>query len=43
MKMVLEIRGQEGKGRGELARVGRKLGIHPKVGERGELWVDRRA
>ena len=28
VKMVLEIREREGKGRGELARVGRQLGIH---------------
>ena len=27
--MVLEIRAREGKGRGELARVGRQLGVHP--------------
>jgi transposase len=29
--MVLEIREQDGKGRGELARVGRQLGIHPEA------------
>lgn len=29
VKMVVEIREQEGKGRGEIARVGRQLGIHP--------------
>src|SRR5229473_2965607 len=28
VKMVLEIRGRGGKGRGEIARVGRQLGIH---------------
>jgi transposase len=28
VKMVLEIRAREGKGRGELARVGRQLGVH---------------
>jgi len=27
VKMVLEIRAREGKGRGELARVGRQLGV----------------
>ncbi|SRR5713101_3750659 len=31
VKMVLEIRGREGKGRGEIARVGRQLGIHPEA------------
>jgi transposase len=31
VKMVLEIRSQEGKGRGEIARVGRQLGIHPEA------------
>jgi transposase-like protein len=29
VKMVLEIRARDGKGRGELARVGRQLGVHP--------------
>jgi len=29
--MVLEIRDREGKGRGEIARVGRQLGIHPEA------------
>ena len=28
VKMVLEIRAREGKGRGEIARVARQLGIH---------------
>jgi transposase len=28
VKMVLEIRDRDGKGRGELARVGRQLGVH---------------
>jgi transposase len=28
---VLEIRDRDGKGRGELARVGRQLGIHPEA------------
>lgn len=31
VKMVLEIRQREGKGRGELARVGRQLGVHPEA------------
>jgi transposase len=31
VKMVLEIRDREGKGRGEIARVGRQLGIHPEA------------
>ncbi|MFY9886875.1 MAG: transposase [Streptosporangiaceae bacterium] len=31
VKMVLEIREQDGKGRGELARVGRQLGVHPEA------------
>jgi transposase len=31
VKMVLEIRAQEGKGHGELARVGRQLGVHPEA------------
>jgi transposase len=38
VKMVLEIRQREGKGRGELARVGRQLGVHPEA-LRG--WVKR--
>ena len=29
--MVFEIRAREGKGRGELARVARQLGIHPEA------------
>src|SRR5215471_10411256 len=36
VKMVLEIRERDGKGHGELARVGRQLGIHP---EALRLWV----
>ena len=28
VKMVLEIRGREGKGRGEIARVAGQLGVH---------------
>jgi transposase len=36
--MVLEIRQREGKGHGELARVGRQLGVHPEA-LRG--WVKR--
>lgn len=31
VKMVLEIREREGKGRGEIARVARQLGIHPEA------------
>jgi transposase len=31
VKMVFEIREQDGKGHGELARVGRQLGIHPEA------------
>jgi transposase-like protein len=31
VKMVLEIRARDGKGHGELARVGRQLGVHPKT------------
>ncbi len=31
VKMVLEIRDREGKGRGEIARVARQLGIHPEA------------
>jgi transposase len=31
VKMVLEIRDHEGKGRGEIARVGRQLGIRPEA------------
>jgi transposase len=31
VKMVEEIREREGKGRGEIARVGRQLGIHPEA------------
>jgi transposase len=29
--MVIEVRDREGKGRGEIARVGRQLGIHPEA------------
>jgi hypothetical protein len=29
--MVAEIREREGKGHGEIARVGRQLGIHPEA------------
>jgi transposase len=31
VKMVLEIRARDGKGRGELARVGRQLGVHSEA------------
>ena len=31
VKMVFEVRDQGGKGRGELARVARQLGVHPEA------------
>ncbi len=31
VKMVVEIRERDGKGQGELARVGRQLGVHPEA------------
>jgi transposase len=31
VRMVLEIREREGKGQGELARVARRLGVHPEA------------
>src|SRR5437763_9907523 len=31
VKMVFEVRERDGKGRGELARVGRQLGVHPEA------------
>ena len=31
VKMVLEVREREGKGHGELARVGRQLGVDPEA------------
>ncbi len=31
VKMVVEIRARDGKGHGELARVGRQLGVHPEA------------
>ncbi|MGZ6855406.1 MAG: transposase [Mycobacteriaceae bacterium] len=31
VKMVFEVRGQDGKGRGEITRVARQLGIHPEA------------
>ena len=31
LKMVLEIRARDGKGNGEIARVGRQLGVHPEA------------
>ena len=31
LKMVFEIRERDGKGHGELARVGRQLGVHPEA------------
>ena len=37
VKMVFEIRERDGKGHGELARVGRQLGVHP---EALRSWVE---
>jgi transposase len=37
--MVLEIRDREGRGHGEIARVGRQLGIHP---EAVRTWIRQR-
>jgi transposase len=31
VKMVFEIRERDGRGHGELARVGRQLGVHPEA------------
>ena len=31
VKMVFEVRERDGKGHGELARVGRQLGVHPEA------------
>ena len=31
VRMVLEVRARDGKGHGELARVGRQLGVHPEA------------
>lgn len=31
VKMVFEVRERDGKGRGEIARVARQLGIHPEA------------
>jgi transposase len=31
VRMVLEVREREGKGHGEIARIGRQLGIHPEA------------
>jgi transposase len=31
VKMMFEIRERDGKGHGELARVGRQLGVHPEA------------
>jgi transposase len=31
VKMVLEVREREGSGRGEIARVGRQLDVHPEA------------
>jgi transposase len=38
VKMVFEIRERDGKGHGELARVGRQLGVHP---EALRSWVEQ--
>jgi transposase len=39
VKMVEELREREGKGHGEIARVGRQLGIHP---EAVRTWIRQR-
>jgi len=39
VKMVFEIREREGKGHGEIARVGRQLGVHP---EAVRTWIRQR-
>jgi transposase len=39
VKMVEEIREREGRGHGEIARVGRQLGIHP---EAVRTWMRQR-
>jgi transposase len=39
VKMVFEIRDRDGKGHGELVRVGRQLGVHP---EALRSWLSRR-
>jgi len=31
VKMVSEVREREGKGHGEIARIGRQLGVHPEA------------
>jgi transposase len=31
VKMVFEVRDRDGKGRGEISRVGRQLGVHPEA------------
>ncbi|MGZ6798012.1 MAG: transposase [Nocardioidaceae bacterium] len=36
VKMVFEVRERDGSGHGELARVGRQLGVHP---EAPRSWV----
>ena len=38
VKMVFEIRERDGEGHGELARVGRQLGVHP---EALRSWVEQ--
>ncbi len=42
VKMVLEIRSQDGKGRGELVRVAQQLGVHPMRCGRGSADGNRR-
>ena len=42
VKMVLEIRARDGKGHGELARVGRQLGVHPEALRGGSAGRNRR-
>ena len=39
VNMVVEVRDREGKGHGEIARVGRQLGIHP---EALRTWIRQR-
>jgi transposase len=34
VKMVFEVRDRDGEGRGEIARLGRQLGVHPELGVR---------
>jgi transposase InsO family protein len=43
VKMLFEVREREGRGRGELARVARQLGVHPEALDALEMaiWVRR--